>query len=753
MALFDVLSVMPDRLWTEGPTPTALQEVLDKIDEHAEQVRTDLFLNILRSASNELLDESTLLALAELAAVPSASGTEQWVAQCATKYLEIQKHVALLQAELKAAQAAADLEATLSEFRGYLENGQFNDAAFTLVQLRKILEDSTSTSSGNAYNPELQQLQQACAACTAELDAAFESSFSEAFEPDLDHGWIMINSLPGGADARELWEAMENAQLEERHIRKVADTLLQHVLPYVLNGTASLTASIAQDGVSAQVTWHAAHPQPDGSFSTEHVEQSCMQLLAVLAEALFRQWPSTLAAFGEVFWSQFVQAYQAAFLQQVQGSSAAVLQERQAAAKQMEQQAVMTGLAQPGSDLASCLSRAIQESYHVVQEEFLAAARELLLAHDPHAEPVTVGEPLPLDMTFYQRYKQGKVKAWEFLDPPSGWDVKGPVLANGYYQVSNTVMQLVIMIDDALSRACHQGNTSTAQAIVNVVSKMAAMFGTMLPAAAAADAPVLALQRHNDLQYLSNHLLTVPYLFGDDLNQLLGSKVWLGDDALRLRGAARAAFFDTLSVQAAAMRDALAPVLQLSASLASGKPASGKEAQAAASSAQKGALYTLRRAGKLLWSCLAPTAALEASTQLLEELGGLLVQDVLARKDIGNGEDTALVQLYRPLVDGAVHELLADVDLSKQTTASDDLDVKELVAAALYQRCNAFKRLAAVLELLEAKLAGIVSKWESGELMAAGLALREVEHMVLALFEDTDYRAQCLQRMEAAQLH
>lgn len=57
------------------------------------------------------------------------------------------------------------------------------------------------------------------------------------------------------------------------------------------------------------------------------------------------------------------------------------------------------------------------------------------------------------DMMPYHRY----VQAWEFLDLPSGWDEKGPVLATGYYQVSNTVMQLIMIIDDALARACHQG--------------------------------------------------------------------------------------------------------------------------------------------------------------------------------------------------------------------------------------------------------------------------------------------------------
>jgi hypothetical protein len=49
------------------------------------------------------------------------------------------------------------------------------------------------------------------------------------------------------------------------------------------------------------------------------------------------------------------------------------------------------------------------------------------------------------------------VQAWEVLDPPSGWDVSGPVLATGYYHVSATVLQLVMMMDDALAHACHQG--------------------------------------------------------------------------------------------------------------------------------------------------------------------------------------------------------------------------------------------------------------------------------------------------------
>lgn len=63
-----------------------------------------------------------------------------------------------------------------------------------------------------------------------------------------------------------------------------------------------------------------------------------------------------------------------------------------------------------GSELAGCLSRSIQQSYHAVQEQFLAQARDLLMEYDPHAEPAVVGQPLPLDTAFYQRVQENKVQ-------------------------------------------------------------------------------------------------------------------------------------------------------------------------------------------------------------------------------------------------------------------------------------------------------------------------------------------------------
>jgi hypothetical protein len=48
-----------------------------------------------------------------------------------------------------------------------LSAGQFNDAAYSLVQLRKILEDSSSSSQPG---PEMAALQEGAAACERSLE-------------------------------------------------------------------------------------------------------------------------------------------------------------------------------------------------------------------------------------------------------------------------------------------------------------------------------------------------------------------------------------------------------------------------------------------------------------------------------------------------------------------------------------------------------------------------------------------------------
>lgn len=50
------------------------------------QVRTNLFCNLMSSLAGSA-DPQVLAAMVALADVSSSSGTEQWVAQCANKYM------------------------------------------------------------------------------------------------------------------------------------------------------------------------------------------------------------------------------------------------------------------------------------------------------------------------------------------------------------------------------------------------------------------------------------------------------------------------------------------------------------------------------------------------------------------------------------------------------------------------------------------------------------------------------------------
>lgn len=71
---------------------------------------------------------------------------------------------------------------------------------------------------------------------------------------------------------------------------------------------------------------------------------------------------------------------------------------------------------------------------------------------------------------------------------------------------------------------------------------------------------------------------------------------------------------------------------------------------------------------------------------------------------------------------------------------------------AMTQRTWGLHKLSVTLKLMDAKLADIVKSWESAELRRAGFSFKEVRKLVCALFEDTDYRAQMLQRMEVADI-
>ncbi|KIY92464.1 hypothetical protein MNEG_15499 [Monoraphidium neglectum] len=307
-------SLMPASLFQEGLGSGALQEFLDSIDKQAEQIKLSLLAAVGEQVQQQVdIDPALLSALVSLASVsPSPGGPEAYIADYARKYMELQEQVKSLQAELKAAQAAADLEATLREFRQFLENGQYNDAAWSVVQLRKIVADARAKKPQGAAQqqqqqqqhyygyqppqqqqqqehdePEVKQLAEACASCERELEEALEAACQEAVDVSLEGRVLTVTAaLPSGGD---------------------------NVLPPVLDGSARFDAHTTRSGDSAIIKWAAVpRGEPATPSAAGRVEADCTQLLRVLADALFRGRATTLAAFGAAFWPGFASLYQSA---------------------------------------------------------------------------------------------------------------------------------------------------------------------------------------------------------------------------------------------------------------------------------------------------------------------------------------------------------------------------------------------------------------------------------------------------------
>ena len=65
-------------------------------------------------------------------------------------------------------------------------------------------------------------------------------------------------------------------------------------------------------------------------------------------------------------------------------------------------------------------------------------------------------------------------------------------------------------------------------------------------------------------------------------------------------------------------------------------------------------------------------------------------------------------------------------------------------------RCAPLRRLRSLLSLLEAGMRDVVAGWLDGSLVRDGWARAEVEHLLAALFEDSEYRQDAMARVRAS---
>lgn len=167
------------------------------------------------------------------------------------------------------------------------------------------------------------------------------------------------------------------------------------------------------------------------------------------------------------------------------------------------------------------------------------------------------------------------------------------------------------------------------------------------------------------------------------------------------------------------------------------------------------------RAGRQLAEVLPPGPLAAAAGQLLAAAASPLAAALLTMRDIGVDDCRELGDILAPIVEegpyAAAGQPLPPPPVAggkgkkaAPAPADEGGPLRGALVAAAKNRAVGYQRLAALLAMLDAKLADIVARWERRELQAAGLSRREVEGMVCALFEDTAYRSQCLARIVAA---
>lgn len=149
-------------------------------------------------------------------------------------------------------------------------------------------------------------------------------------------------------------------------------------------------------------------------------------------------------------------------------------------------------------------------------------------------------------------------------------------------------------------------------------------------------------------------------------------------------------------------------------------------------------LAALRRAGGVLSGVLPPAAHVAFASALLQSSATNIIGDILAMRDISVEESEELPQVLHVLVDDGP---VAAVGAAPEA-------VREALVMAVRDATPALLQLQVLLEVLNARLADIQEWWATGALQSRGFGAPQTSHLIRALFEPTELRAQVLAQIE-----
>ncbi|GFH28191.1 uncharacterized protein HaLaN_26638, partial [Haematococcus lacustris] len=121
--------------------------------------------------------------------------------------------------------------------------------------------------------------------------------------------------------------------------------------------------------------------------------------------------------------------------------------------------------------------------------------------------------------------------------------------------------------------------------------------------------------------------------------------------------------------------------------------------------------------------------------------------------DLGVEDCKELQLLLGPLATDCLTALLPGAPHSAADPAQDPqlsgLPL-HLLHACVLGRCTPLRKLRTLTQLLDAPMRDIVALWEQRELQAAGFNADDVQHLLCALFEASEYRRDALARVAAS---
>ncbi|KAE9606213.1 putative RZZ complex, subunit Zw10 protein [Lupinus albus] len=145
----------------------------------------------------------------------------------------------------------------------------------------------------------------------------------------------------------------------------------------------------------------------------------------------------------------------------------------------------------------------------------------------------------------------------------------------------------------------------------------------------------------------------------------------------------------------------------------------------------------------IIWEpLLLPSTYKKSMFTVLESVFSIITRDILLLDDIAAEETLQLQRL--------IHTMLENLSSLFESLTMGDQNLHELSVGPLDDRIPSLRKIRKLSELLDMPLRSITSSWENNDLLSCGFTITEMEDFIKAIFADSPLRKDCLWRIQNA---